>query len=90
MEKLPYKYFLGVDSTFPVPLNRVCFFFFVLCWLRTDDCLRLHWGTFLHYSNIYSFGRAVAQRLRVVDTTEQYKLKNNRMRQFERHPAVRK
>jgi len=40
--------------------------------------------TFLHYSNIYSFGRAVAQRLRVVDTTEQYKLKNNRMRQFER------
>ena len=49
-----------------------------------------HWGTFLHYSNIYSFGRAVAQRLRVVDTTEQYKLKNNRMRQFERHPAVRK
>ena len=41
-------------------------------------------GTFMHYSNIYSFGRSVAQRLRVVDSTEQYKLKNNRLRQFER------
>lgn len=40
--------------------------------------------TFMHYSNIYSFGRSVAQRLRVVDSTEQYKLKNNRLRQFER------
>jgi len=38
----------------------------------------------MHYSNIYSFGRSVAQRLRVVDSTEQYKLKNNRLRQFER------
>ncbi|CAK9088540.1 unnamed protein product [Durusdinium trenchii] len=27
--------------------------------------------TFMHYSNIYSFGRSVAQRLRVVDGTEQ-------------------
>eukprot|EP00913_Durusdinium_trenchii_P034750 g32507.t1 len=40
--------------------------------------------TFMHYSNIYSFGRSVAQRLRVVDGTEQYRLKNNRLRQFER------
>ena len=45
-------------------------------------------GTFMHYSNIYSFGRSVAQRLRVVDSTEQYKLKNNRLRQFERALAA--
>lgn len=40
----------------------------------------------MHYSSIYSFGRSIAQRLRVVDGTEQYRLKNNRLRQFERAP----
>ena len=44
----------------------------------------------MHYSNIYSFGRSVAQRLRVVDSTEQYKLKNNRLRQFERALMAKK
>ena len=38
----------------------------------------------MHYSSIYSFGRSVPQRLRVVDSSEQYRLKNNRLRQFER------
>ena len=53
-------------------------------------CIQWALGTFMHYSNIYSFGRSVAQRLRVVDSTEQYKTKNNRLRQFERdlpHPG---
>ena len=58
--------------------------FVALFWAPHFLLLHRGRGTFMHYSNIYSFGRSVAQRLRVVDSTEQYKLKNNRLRQFER------
>eukprot|EP00438_Fugacium_kawagutii_P005713 Skav208067 [mRNA] locus=scaffold936:196066:198110:- [translate_table: standard] len=60
-------------------------YFLRMCLLwRKPALISAQRGTFMHYSNIYSFGRSVAQRLRVVDGTEQYKLKNNRLRQFER------
>eukprot|EP00930_Biecheleria_cincta_P021490 TRINITY_DN1591_c0_g1_i1.p1 TRINITY_DN1591_c0_g1~~TRINITY_DN1591_c0_g1_i1.p1 ORF type:complete len:3401 (-),score=659.74 TRINITY_DN1591_c0_g1_i1:53-10255(-) len=40
--------------------------------------------TFSHYSAMYSFGRNVAQRLRISDGTDNYKLKNNRLRAFKK------
>eukprot|EP00931_Biecheleriopsis_adriatica_P059754 TRINITY_DN35814_c0_g1_i1.p1 TRINITY_DN35814_c0_g1~~TRINITY_DN35814_c0_g1_i1.p1 ORF type:complete len:3403 (-),score=723.69 TRINITY_DN35814_c0_g1_i1:308-10516(-) len=40
--------------------------------------------TFSHYAAMYSFGRNVAQRLRISDGTDHYKLKNNRLRIFQK------
>jgi len=39
--------------------------------------------TFQHYAAMYSFGRAVAQRLRICDGTSTFKLKNSRFRVFD-------
>jgi len=43
--------------------------------------------TFSHYAAMYSFGRNVAQRLRISDGTDNYRLKNNRLRIFEQEQA---